>query len=109
MKNKKEYVNLDLKNEVLGIIDKLYKVFLFLDRESNNISLQILDSISLSYAQMNCDLCFSLDEIVIPYLEKMTENERLEKVKGLLTVGYIDINNKRIEMRYLPFLNDKKP
>ena len=107
MKRKIEIVNLDLKKEVLGIIDKLYKTFLFLNRESKYISIQILESISFSYANMNCDLCFTFDKTVIPYFKKMTENERLEGIKGLLTNGYVDINKNRIYMRHLPFLNRK--
>ncbi len=97
--------NLKLKDEVLGIIDQLYTRIPLLDRESNNISLQIVESISGAYAELNCGNHFAFEEILIPYLKKMSEDERLQTVKDLFTVGFIDIAKERIFMRVFPYLN----
>ncbi|MCX6174149.1 MAG: hypothetical protein NTZ27_05285 [Ignavibacteriales bacterium] len=109
MKNNSNHVNLDLRNEVLKIVDQLFKNLAFLDRESEKISLQIIESISAFYAEKNCGLHFIFEENVLPFLKRQPENIRLEKVKNLLTDGYIDIQDKRIHLRFLPFLNYKQP
>lgn len=107
MKKKKQPVKVDktLRGQVLDIVDQLYDSMYLLDKNSSKISLQIIESISLDYAYQNCELHFIFEETVIPQLKKMNENQRLEAVKGLLTDGYIDINNERIHMLYQPYLN----
>lgn len=107
MKKKKQpvRVNMTLRGQVLDIVDQLYDSMFFLDKNSSKISLQIIESISMDYAYMNCGLHFIFEETVIPHLRRMNENQRLEAVKGLLTDGYIDINNERIHMLFLPYLN----
>lgn len=98
-------VDKTLHGQVLDIVDQLYESMFFLDKNSPKISLQIIESISMDYAYQNCELHFIFEDTVIPYLKKMNENQRLEAVKGLLTDGYIDINNERINMLFLPYLN----
>jgi hypothetical protein len=105
MKKKKEPVNQDLRNEVLSIIDKLYTEFGHIDRNSNYISLPIIESIILDYCSENCELGFIFDNKVHPHLKKLSENERLQAVKNLLTDGYIDIKKERIHMMFMPYLN----
>lgn len=110
MKQKKQPVKVDatLRGQVLDIVDQLYESMHFLNKNSSKISLQIIESISMDYAYMNCGLHFIFEETVIPYLKRMNENQRLEAVKGLLTDGYIDINNQRIHMHFRPYLNYNK-
>jgi hypothetical protein len=109
MNKKKSPVNQDLRNEVLAIIDKLYSEFGLIDRDSNYIALQIIESIILDYCTQNCELGFIFDEKVLPHLKKLSENQRLQAVKDLLTDGYIDIKKERIHMMFMPYLNyDKK-
>ena len=104
---KKEKTNISIKNEVLSIVDQLYDRKALLGPQGNkgNISLRIVESISGVYAQLNCGNYFAFEDIVIPYLIKLDENQRLSVVKDLLTVGYIDIATDRIFMRGLPYLN----
>jgi hypothetical protein len=105
MKSKTNSINIELKNEVLGIVDQLYSRIPLLDRESNNISLQIVESISGAYAELNCGNHFAFEEILLPHLKKMSEDERLQVVKDLFTVGFVDIAKERIFMRVFPYLN----
>lgn len=104
---KKQTVQVDktLRGQVLDVVDQLYDSMRFLNKKSPEISLQIVESISLDYAYQNCELHFIFEETVIPHLKKRNENQRLEAVKGLLTDGYIDINKQRIHMLYQPYLN----
>jgi hypothetical protein len=107
MKRKKQPVKVDktLRGQVLNIVDQLYESMHYLDKNSPEISLQIIESVSLDYAYQNCGLHFIFEDTVIPHLKKMNENQRLEAVKGLLTDGYIDINKERIHMLFQPYLN----
>ncbi|MBI2418838.1 MAG: hypothetical protein HYV28_13250 [Ignavibacteriales bacterium] len=105
MKQTRIYVNQDLRNEVLSIIDQLYTDFGLLNRSTQNIALQIVNSISYDYLTQNCELGFIFEQKVMPYLRKLNENQRLEKVRGLLIDGYIDIGNERIHMMFMPYIN----
>ena len=95
-------VNGTLRKEVLDIVDQLYGTFIGLE------AIEIVHSLSMEYAFQNCGLHFIFEETVIPFLKKMNENQRLEKVKGLLTDGYIDIGDQRVHMLFLPYLK-KQP
>lgn len=101
-------INQKLRQEVLEIVDKLYKSLFLLNKSDKEIALPIVESISFNYAHQNCGLHFIFEDTVIPYLKKMDENQRLEKVKALLTEGYIDIGKERIHMLFLPYLNNGK-
>ena len=110
MVQKKQPVQVDktLRGQVLDVVDQLYDSMHYLNKNSPEISLQIIKSINADYASQNCGLHFIFEDTVIPHLEKMSENQRLEAVKGLLTDGYIDINDQRIHMLYQPYLNYEK-
>lgn len=99
-----EKINKELKGSVLELVDKLYDN---LPREQNIdfISVPILEELSFICAQQNSELHFIFEEKVIPYFQRMKENDRLQKLKELLTVGYIDIKKERIYLRTLNFLN----
>jgi hypothetical protein len=105
MKQEKTKVNQDLRKEVLAIIDELYNEFHLNNPKSDNIAIQIIDSLAQDYNEQNCSLGEIYTEDVIPYLKKLDENQRLNKVKELLTNGYIDIKKYRIHMRFKPYLN----
>ena len=106
MKTKsKDPIDKSLREEVLAVVDQLYGEEYLWNKTDNMIALQIVKSISYDYAVMNCGLHFIFEEQVIPYLKKMHENQRLEKVKELLTNGFIDIDKERIYLRNLPYLN----
>ena|ERR1035437_4091743 len=104
---KKKVLEVDqyLRNEVLSMIDQLYTKFGTLDRGAKNIALQIIETIMYDYMTQNCGLGFVFKEKVIPYIKKLSENERLIAVKNLLTDGYIDIKKERIHMMFMPYLN----
>jgi len=105
MKKEIVLVNQDLRNEVLLIVDQLYSEFRFANRDAKNIAIQIIESIGNDYCSQNCQLGFTFLDTVIPHLSKLDENQRLQKVKDLLTNGYIDIDKYRIHMRFMPYLN----
>ena len=105
---KTEPVNQELRKEVLQIIDILYSNFSLLDRETDNIALQIIEAIGFDYCLQNCELGLIFENLLAPFLKKLSENNRLEKVKGLLTDGYIDTDQYRIYMRYMPYINYSK-
>lgn len=105
---KKVKTNIELKTEVLGIVDQLFNELDLLDRESDKISLSIVESLSGAYAEMNCGNHFAFEDILIPYLKKMDENKRLLVVKQLLTFGYVDIYKVRVYMRLFSYLNKTK-
>jgi len=107
---KKNKIDVDpiLQKEVLDIVDELYEKMICLKDRNANVAMQVIMSISIDYIQNATQLGEIFDARVVPYLENLNENERLERVKGLLTVGYIDIDSKRIYMRHLPFLNETK-
>jgi len=105
---KKLHVDPILKKEVLEIVDQLYVKMICLKNRKKDVPMQIIMSISFDYLQNATQLGEIFFDKVVTYFEKLNENERFEKVKALLTVGYIDIDSKRIYMRHLPFLNDTK-
>ena len=109
-KAKMNQVEIDpnLQREVLDIVDQLYVKMLCLEDRNSNVAMQIIMSLLFDYTVNATQLGIIFDDRVVPYFENLNENERLEKVKGLLTVGYIDIDSKRIYMRHRPFLNKTK-
>lgn len=102
--NKNVKVDKALRQSVLDILDKLYKNF-YLDRSKDKIAVQIMETYSSHYCNQNCPLHFRVEEIVIPYLKKLNENQRLELVKNVLTDGFLDIDGFRHYLLYLPYLN----
>lgn len=106
--NKNVKVDKVLRQSVLDIIDKLYSEFLRLDRTKDKIALQIIRSISFDYCCQNCGIHFNIEEVVIPHLKKLNENQRLEIVKNILTDGFVDIDGLRYYFLFFPYLNYNK-